>query len=701
MNKKLLLVLTLALIPTICACQNKNNSENQISVMLVESEGFSVTSQNPVKISSGENAVFSVTTDKDYTFSNDFPKNVTYKNGKITVSSVKYPKTVELSAVSKNNKQKYTFSLQSLSGGGYTYSNKGTGKYPYGTKITVSATPKKDYEFLGWSEEKTLAQEGKLVSTDKAYTFILHENITIHANFKNTAVKESTSSSKPVSSLTESRIILYNPNGGSIVNSNDEFYTAQSYDKYFLMPNTLPGANEIFVKEGYKLIGFSDTPDGSGNFYGIGHTARFAPGEKSVTTFYCIWEKYSDLSNFSHTEYQDGIMITGYTGNEETVVIPEFINGKKVIRLAQGAISGSNIKTLMLPYTLVGAESGAICNCPQLEKVHISDGVTDFPNDAFAESAKFKTLHIDALVCPAYTSNYRNFSLKYQYLLSLPNDKPKLVVLSGSNTDHGVDTLEMEKALNNKYYCVNFGTDAAFNITVILDCVGNMLNKGDYLIHNFEQMDYCRGSLEFNALTFQGFESNYGLLLNADISKYSNIFESLCKFNETRGKSHGGNYNVAPGVHNKRGEKNSIQSDYNDNNFFSGSNGRFEFSNSVISTEEAQNLNVVYSEIQSKGVTVLISYPSFNINAVLEEYRNTGSYNEYDEFIKNNLTPPLISVVKDYIFPGKYMSNTDYHLNAHGRTIRTAKLLRDFCNYTKDSFTPIDVSNEDLSFWED
>ena len=47
------------------------------------------------------------------------------------------------------------------------------------------------------------------------------------------------------------------------------------------------------------------------------------------------------------------------------------------------------------------------------------------------------------------------------------------------------------------------------------------------------------------------------------------------------------------------------------------------------------------------------------------------------------------------------MSNTDYHLNFHGRKIRTAKLLRDFCKYTKDKYTPIDISDEDLSFWED
>lgn len=698
MRKPLLCTLALSLCLGCCSC-GSDMSDDKISVMLTDGDNFEITSENPVRINSGEDAVFDVELDKNYKFPSDLPDNMTYKKGQIIISDVKYPATYELYAIDSKSTKKYTFSLQSLSGGGYTRSSVSSGKYPTGTKITVSATPKKDYEFVGWSLDKTLQNEGELLSSNRSYSFILTEGTTIHANFINTAPKVEDTSSKPAASLNESRILLYHPNGGIIKDSEDEFYTAKAYDHYFLMPNTLPGANEIFIREGYKLVGFSDNADGSGNFYGLGHTARFAQGERAVTSLYCVWEKYSDISLFTYENYENGLIITKYNGNEEKVVIPEIIDGKKVLSIAKGAISGDRIKTIMLPYCLVSAESGAVYDCPSLEKVHMSDAIRSVPNDMFTDTAKIKTIHVDAAIRPAYTSNYRNFSLKYQYLISLPDDRPKVVVLSGSNTDHGVDTLLMEQSLGGKYYCVNFGTDAAFNITLILDSIGSLLGDGDYMIHNFEQMDYCRGTFEINALSFQGLESNYNILSLVDFSKYTNFFEALCAFNETRGKSIGGDYNSNPNVHNKRGEKHSIQGNYNTDDFFVGSNGRFEFSDTLISKEEAANLCSVYDNIRATGATVLVSYPSFNYNAVIEEYRNKDAYDEYDSFLRENLNAPLISKVHDYIFPGKYMSNTDYHLNEHGRKIRTANLLRDFCAYTKDEYTPIDVSDEDLSFW--
>ncbi len=699
MKKILLCTLFLLFCTGLCSCSRKD--DGLISVMLTEGDGFNITSDNPLRIQSGEDAVFLVSLEKNYEFASDMPENMSYRNGKITVKDVKYPATYDIYAVNKKDKKKYSFSLQSLSGGGYTSSTTETGKYPAGTRITVSAVPKKDYEFTGWSLEKTLSNGGELLSTDSFYTFILEKSTTIHANFKgNGETKVKDTVSRPVASLSKSRVMLYHPNGGKIAGSDDEFYTAQAYDSYFLMPNTLPGANELFIREGYKLSGFSDTADGSGNIYGLGHTARFANGERAVTSLYCIWEKYSDLNYFTYSDYEDGIVITSYTGNEEKVVIPEIINGKKVIRIESGAISGDGIKTIMLPCYLLSAGSGAVYDCPALEKVHMSDAIREVPNDMFSDTAVFRTIHMDAAIRPVYTSNYRNFSIKFQYLTSLPNDRPKLVVLSGSNTDHGVDTLLMEESLSGKYYCVNFGTDAAFNITLILDCVGNLLSEGDYLIHNFEQMDYCRGTFEINALSFQGLESNYNILSLVDFSKYTNFFEALCSFNETRGKNFGGDYNANPNVHNKRGEKTSIQEKYNNDDFFVGSNGRFEFSDTLISREEAANLCKIYDGIKARGATVLVSYPSFNYNAVIEEYRNTDAYGSYDKFMNDNLNVPVISKVFDYIFPGKYMSNTDYHLNAHGRKIRTARLLRDFCKYTGDKYTPIDISDEDLSFWE-
>ena len=692
--KKNILTAATMLFACLLFCSCERDTRFEIPVMLTSGEGFEITSENPARIKSGDDAVFELEIEDGYKLIQVLPEGTKYSfdGEKLTVEDVLYPETIELYA--SKGTGNYRFSLQNLSGGGIVESNVPAGRVAEGMRITVSATPKKDYEFQGWTIGKTLSNDGEVISDNLQYSFILEENTTVHANFRNTAPPVVDKTTKPSAVIIDRRIIVYYPNGSYICDSEDEFYTSECSDSYFLMPNTIPGANEIFLRNGHKLIGFSDTADGSGNFYGIGHTARFADGEKLPTHLYCVWQPYTPLAAFTYEDFEDGIMITKCSANEETVVIPEFIGQKKVIKLCSGAISGDKIKTLMLPYCLLYAESGAITDCPSLEKVHMSDAIREFPDDAFSDTAKFKTLHLDAAVAPAFSGYYRNFAIKYQYLMSLPNDRPKLVVLSGSNTDHGVNTLTMEEALGGKYYCVNFGTDAAFNITFYLETVANMLSEGDIIIHNFEQMDYCRGTLEINAMTFQGLESNLNVVSQVDFSRYSGFFSALCEFNnKMRGNLIGGSY-TNPNVHNKRGEKKELQQNYNNDNFRNGANGDFYFSDSVISAQEAENLSVLYRDIRENGVTVLISYPSFNYNAIVPENRNEASYASYDKFIRENIDAPLISKVSDYIFEGRYMSNTDYHLNEHGRRVRTERLLRDFTKYSGDSYVSTDVSNE-------
>ncbi len=653
-----------------------------VSVMLTCGDGFTVTGENPKRINSGEDVSFPVTLEEGYSFIQVLPDGLdyTFDGENFKIKNVKYPLTVE--PVAASGKETYRFSLQSLSGGGNVSSNIQNGRIRAGTRITVDAVPKEGYVFLGWSLDKALSTgEAELVSEARQYSFILEENTVIHANFKNVAEKVEDNSTKPRSVVTESRIVIYHPNGGVINGTEDEIYAYEANDTYYISPNTVAAADEIFSRDGYKLVGFSDTADGSGRFFGIGHTAFFAEGENAVTNLYCVWKEYSDISDFEFRSCEDGLELVKYNGDEEEVVIPERVNGKNVISIASGAISGENIRSLYLPFCLTRGESGAVTDCPNLAEITLSDALKSVPNDFFSDTAVYRTVHLNAAVRPAFSGYYRNFSLKYQYLMSLPDDRPKVAVLSGSNTDHGVDTLWMEQQENGKYYFINYGTDAAFNITLYLDCVSHMLGEGDYLLHNFEQMDYCKGTLEINAMTFQGLESTYNILSLIDMSKYGNFLGAICEFNEMRSKMGKGDYVEIPNVHNKRGEKFGIQLDYNRDDFRSGANGTFCFGYDVITKKEAENLSGIYREARSRGVNILITYPSFNYNAIDEKCRNEKAYSEYDRFIRENMDAPLISKVSDYIFEGKYMSNTDYHLNEHGRKIRTENLLRDFKAY--------------------
>lgn len=73
----------------------------------------------------------------------------------------------------------------------------------------------------------------------------------------------------------------------------------------------------------------------------------------------------TDVSNFKWTENSDGTLtITGYTGTDETVVIPSEIDGKKVKN--------------------IGGQS--FDNCQTIKHVIISEGIININNKIFSGS---------------------------------------------------------------------------------------------------------------------------------------------------------------------------------------------------------------------------------------------------------------------------------------------------------------------------
>jgi hypothetical protein len=79
-----------------------------------------------------------------------------------------------------------------------------------------------------------------------------------------------------------------------------------------------------------------------------------------------------------------------------------------------------------------------------------------------------------------------------------------------------------------------------------------------------------------------------------------------------------------------------------------------------------------------RGVRVLISYPSFEepVFAASEAF-----IRELDAAFRVHKALTVISSPKDYAFPRNYFYNSSYHLNAKGRELRTARLIRDIERY--------------------
>lgn len=66
----------------------------------------------------------------------------------------------------------------------------------------------------------------------------------------------------------------------------------------------------------------------------------------------------------------DGYVVTGYTGNDAAVTVPDWYNGLPVTEIGSGAFQGNTaIRTVSLPSTVEKIGTSAFKNCSSLSKI--------------------------------------------------------------------------------------------------------------------------------------------------------------------------------------------------------------------------------------------------------------------------------------------------------------------------------------------
>lgn len=94
-----------------------------------------------------------------------------------------------------------------------------------------------------------------------------------------------------------------------------------------------------------------------------------------------------NLSMFTYEINEHGsITITGYTGAESNVIIPEEIEGRKVEIIGERAFKQSNtIESITLPNSILEIQAWAFKNCARLREVVMSDGIVLIGGWAFKD----------------------------------------------------------------------------------------------------------------------------------------------------------------------------------------------------------------------------------------------------------------------------------------------------------------------------
>jgi len=662
---KLLIFLLLCILLAGCADED---APALLRVMMTEGEGYTVEGENPRFVSPGESVSFRITTEDEWHILSAGAGEYDRTSGILTLKNVRYPVTV--SPVAAHTSQRTKFFLELAQNGGSVVSDVPQGYVWAGTPVTASVTVKTGYRFNGWSLNRSLEKGGKLLSTSPEYTHTVTENTALYANFTELLNTDYSLTVWDGADPTRAPLrVTYHANGGVYAETG----ASKAYfemPRYHVYENCLP-AKDYFVREGYQLIEYNTAPDGSGDGYSLG--SKLVADE--AITLWCIWAKETDPSLFTWKEREDGVQITGYTGKESMLVIPEYIGGKHVTYIGRGAIRCPEAETIVLPKSVTEVESGAIVTSERFTTLYIWDSVVKIRDDSFTNIKGMAHVRLNAARNPSYADQTEgNFVKKWERIVSEKRKgKKMLAVMSGSSTFYSLDSAMMEQLLGGEYSVVNMGFNVTCSLVFFMEMLESYFGEGDILVYAPEINGNTRGQNIMSWKLMRGVECYYNVWRTVDMRNYTHFFSALTEFNTYRIGSPL-DYTVSSDMVNEYGDRYN-EMKYNRDNYRSGSKFRFQV-NSFGKTELAR-LERAFARLHDLGVTVYMSCAPHNANSVVEEYRTAEAQDAYMDYIRSAVSIPVISHIKDYLLEGKLMYNSDYHTNGYGRIIRTERLAAD------------------------
>ena len=713
-----------------------SESGENIKVLLTFDEYITVKSENPVYVSEGESATFEVEFDEQYAL--DELSHGECKLGVITVNNITRDTVVKASStfVGYDTSTVYNFMLCGDAEDTATLRNgeRATG----GTKVTVNANQKFKI-FLGWSVGGYTNDKAKMLSESRSYTFRLNPNtadshgyIRIYANYAETGV------------------YYYDANGGTVntgstLTASNNYYTV-AHDggrvkislsgEYLDIVETacLFYDDGTFEREGYVLTEFNTAPDGSGTAYSLGSKFYIDPMQSDIPVLYCIWRESAPEAQFTYEEFnypapvkaskiphwhESGVMITSYSGDDDTVVIPEKIGGKFVTGIASGAFTDKTMTTLVLPKTIQRVEPRAFVGCSRIETVYYPDSIYDISNESFDEESytSLRHLYVNATMAPRNTnSDGGAFALKLSRLLA-SMDRNRVIFIAGSSTYQGLSSEYIEALLEDEYRVINFGTTRTTNGMIYLEAMQYLSHEGDIIVYAPENSTYMMGERELYWKTLNDIEGMYNIYRYIDISNYTNVFSAFAEYNQTK------RYDRNPmryeqiydtvvkrGTVNKYGEyQNPLRVGLVDSYFdgyFVTLNNRYKSKNegpwddeefqvankdytdpnnvtweSIDSPRLKDALNAAILAAKSSGASVYFGFCPVDADKLVDEAKNKAWLSAYDKLILDTYEfDGLLGSCKSYVFAHEYFYDNAFHPNDIGRTYRSYQVYVDLCS---------------------
>ena len=479
-------------------------------------------------------------------------------------------------------------------------------------------------------------------------------------------------------------VMKYHPNGGNIT-TGEEVYTSEFSLKNHLRPNTL-SANNKFVREGYQLVSWNTKEDGTGTRIGLGSRVTIDNNEKSID-LYALWKKETDSSLFVYEEIEGGLNITSCLSHNEEIVIPQFIDSKKVISIKENAFSDLEVKDLFVPTTITSIDEGAFNNC-ELTTITMSDSVTTISDDSFVNCPNLKTLYINAYHDPVYINEDRHsvYADKIDLLiLSEKDELPRLVFEGDSGVWFNIHGETISNKFKDKYNVINVGLNGFYSGVAQLQILKHLLRGQDQLVHIVapNSVQQVLNQIKMTENMWTVLELNYDLFSYVDLSSITDVFDTYKQYMDIK-------LSMVP-VSYQNGVKDKYIDDCGCIPFYMP-----EVNDDVALLDDASinismydeqtvsRLNSYYDEIQNiTHAKVMYGFGAVNYDGLKEEEREYNFVNNYVQKVKSSLNGHayILDHLYDNMYRGHFFYETNFHLTTDAGKYYTEQLANHIKEY--------------------
>ncbi|MBO7376685.1 MAG: hypothetical protein J6V01_06225, partial [Clostridia bacterium] len=170
--------------------RHTGSDPDMIKILLAETDGITVDSENPVYVPGGSDVTFEYTLKEGYTFDGIIaPEGAEISDGKIKLTDVRYPSTVIIeSRPLRTCKIKTAVSDY----GDGTGDAAGTvvctpTVMTEGEEAVLIAEPAKYFSFVSYTADKPASEGGEVISESKIFNYRPNDSVTVYANFLRTS----------------------------------------------------------------------------------------------------------------------------------------------------------------------------------------------------------------------------------------------------------------------------------------------------------------------------------------------------------------------------------------------------------------------------------------------------------------------------------------------------------------------------------